>query len=47
MVALRNIQPPKHSGKYKIEATNAVGTATHSVMVTGESWSSAIARMKC
>jgi hypothetical protein len=35
MVALRNIQPPRHSGKYTIEAANSVGTATHTVMVTG------------
>ena len=35
-VMLKNLLPDKHAGKYSIEAANSVGTATHTVKVTGE-----------
>ena len=34
-VTVNNLMPSKHAGKYTIEASNSVGTATHTLMVTG------------
>lgn len=35
ILALKNLLPTKHAGKYTIEASNSVGTATQTVELTG------------